>query len=426
MRKKIIKQKFSKEALASLGQGDIPAFIGAVNKAIIHDDPETLAVLGETLYDSGNLEQAADIFRSLIKKDPQNSAAKIMLADIINENGDADGALNLLAEIPEDDEKYLAVLMQKADIYQTIGLEEVSESLIDQALQKSPENRALIFGMAEILYSQSRYLEAKEYYQKLLDMGISSYLNQNIRLREANCLTFTGDFEAAAKIFERFNDVILRDDDLFAKGSVYFELHLPKKAIKPLETLLEKSADYAPAYLVLAKSYEELDEFDKAYEIAQKGWTIDAFDLRIRLEFAKIAIKLGYLDQAINSYQEVLKQDPENILALDELGLIYLKHNENEAVIDLLAGKEGVDPNLAWILGQAYLNKDQLELAKENLISVFNEFQDQADYLLDLINLFRKLRDVKSQLTMMQLYLKIRPTDDTIANEFEALRDEYE
>lgn len=390
----------------------------------MYDDLETLEALGETLYDSGNLELSAEIFRSLIDKDSNNSAAKIMLADILNEDGDADSALLLLDEISTKDDKYTAVLMQKADIYQTLGMEEVSESILDEALKRNPKKQPLIFGMAELLYSEGKYGEASVYYLKLIKSGVTNYLNQNVQVRYACCLTFTGYFEKASQIFERFNDLLLHDDELFSKGLVFFELHEVKKAAGAIKTLIERSPDYAPAYLVLAKSYEELNQLELAYETAQKGCALDEFDMRMRMEFSHLAYKLGHIQQAIDSYESILVKDPENIEALSELSKIKFSMGLNDEVIDLLVNKESLDPVLAWNLGKSYLEEDQLDLAKDSLISVFNDFQNNPEYLLDLISLFRRDYQIKTLISVMQLYLKIVPSDDTIASEYEELRNE--
>ncbi|WP_317694775.1 tetratricopeptide repeat protein [Xylocopilactobacillus apis] len=394
--------------------------------AINYDDPQTLEVLGETLYDSGSIDQSELIFRHLIDLDPNNSSAKIMLADILNENGDTDSALLLLDEISEQDEKYLAVMMQKADIYQTMGMDEVSESLLSQALTIDPTNQALIFGMAELLYSEGKYEKAIFYYNKLLNNGVTTYLSQNIKVRYANCLNFTGKFEQAAKIYETFNNILLSDDDLFIKGTVFYEIHEFKKSIDTLEELRERTPDYASIYLVLASSYEETGNLDQAYQIALKGYEINEFDFKLLLKFSQLAQKLGHFEQAVSGYQKILKNDPENIQALINLSLIYLSKSSNQEAIELLSGQESLDPRLSWNLGQAYLRQDQLTKAQENLLAVFDQFQDEPDYLLDLITLFKKQRNIKPILAMMQMYLKLVPTDDKIATEYENLRNEQE
>ncbi|BDR56537.1 hypothetical protein KIMC2_10990 [Xylocopilactobacillus apis] len=409
-----------------LSQGDITGFTKSVQDAINYDDPQTLEVLGETLYDSGSIDQSELIFRHLIDLDPNNSSAKIMLADILNENGDTDSALLLLDEISEQDEKYLAVMMQKADIYQTMGMDEVSESLLSQALTIDPTNQALIFGMAELLYSEGKYEKAIFYYNKLLNNGVTTYLSQNIKVRYANCLNFTGKFEQAAKIYETFNNILLSDDDLFIKGTVFYEIHEFKKSIDTLEELRERTPDYASIYLVLASSYEETGNLDQAYQIALKGYEINEFDFKLLLKFSQLAQKLGHFEQAVSGYQKILKNDPENIQALINLSLIYLSKSSNQEAIELLSGQESLDPRLSWNLGQAYLRQDQLTKAQENLLAVFDQFQDEPDYLLDLITLFKKQRNIKPILAMMQMYLKLVPTDDKIATEYENLRNEQE
>ena len=424
--KKIIKQKFSKKALDALAKGDMATFGINVNKAIENDDETTLEILGETLYDSGNLVESEQIFNSLLKRDPNNTGAKIMLSDIFNEEGNTDQALLLLDEISSDDEHYLAVLMQKADIYQTLGLEEVSETLLKEAYKRSPNDLAVIFGMAELLYSEGKYKEALRYYQQILSDGITNYLNQNIKVRYANCLAFNGKFEESGAIFKSFNDILLHDEDLFSKASVFFELNEYQAAADALETLIDRTSDYGPAYLLLARSYENLDQLEDAYRVAERGSEIDEFDERILKEFASVAFKLGNFEQSKVGYKKILQRDPENIAALVDLSSNELKQQNDQEVVNLLTGKEALDPNLAWNLGKAYMNLDELQLAKQNLLLIFNEYKNNPIYLLDLIELFRKDFDIESLLSIMALYLNLIPTDDQIASEYERLKKEQE
>lgn len=421
-----IKQEYSKKVLAALAQGNSNQINQNVQMAIEKDDAQTLAVLGETLIDSGYLTPAEMIFRHLIRIEPDNLGAKVHLAEILNEEGQTDEALLLLDEISPEDEHYLAALIQKADIYQTLDLPEVSESLLKKALTIAPDQMPVIFGMAELLYSESKYAAALKYYQKLLQKGETSYFNQNLLVRKANCLAFLGQYESAAKIYENFNDFILHDDDLFLKGSVAFELKNYQNAVETLELLRQRTPDYARAYLILAQAYEALNQLATAYTVAQKGCEIDNFDLALQLEFSQLALKSGYQNQAISGFKRVLKNDPDNVIALINLSNLALQRQDNQAVTDLLTNKETLDPQLSWNLGVAWLNQDKLKLAQENLLAVFNDLQDNPAYLQDLISLFQKENQRKPLLSMMQLYLKLVPSDDKMALAYESLRDEIE
>lgn len=423
---KKIKQEFSKKALQALAQGKLNKLDLEVKRAINYDDPQTLMTLGETLIESGHLVPAELIFQHLIKIEPQNNGAKIMLADILNENGKTDDALLLLDDVPDDDDNILSALTQKADIYQTLGMPEVSESFLKRALQIAPQQRALIFGMAELLYSESKYAAALKYYEQLIKKGVTDFLNQNLLVRKANCLSFLGQYEQASSIYNKFNDIVLRDDDLFMKGSVSFELKNYQKSIDSLEVLCQRTPDYARAYLILAQDYEKKEQFVKAYNFAQKGCEIDNFDLPLLIKFSQLALKVGHEYQAISGFKKVLKSDPDNIIALIYLSNLGLKNNDYNSVVKLLNKKETLAPQLSWNLGLAFLNMNQLNLAAENLLSCFNDLRNNPSYLSDLIELFQKLNQPKELLSIMQLYLKLVPTDDKIALAYENLRNELD
>ena len=97
-------------------------------KALQSDQNEVLAELGEELIQIGFLEEAREVFDTLQERDPENEEWLLSLAEIAMENDQIDEAFDYLDRITPQSSFYPRALLISADLYQLIGIPEVSEA----------------------------------------------------------------------------------------------------------------------------------------------------------------------------------------------------------------------------------------------------------------------------------------------------------
>ena len=117
----------SEQMLTALEDNNLEQAQTYFQQALVADEPDTLYSLAEELYAMGFLEQATTIYQQLLAQFPEEDQIRTTLADIAVSNGQYDDALNLLADITPESNAYAESLLTAADVYQTMGLPEVSE-----------------------------------------------------------------------------------------------------------------------------------------------------------------------------------------------------------------------------------------------------------------------------------------------------------
>ncbi len=96
-----------------------------------------------------------------------------------------------------------------------------------------------------------------------------------------------------------------------------------KEAANLLEKFVEQHSDADSAYEALGQAYANLEQFDKAADAYQKASAIDPDNLDLKKALAQALFFGDKLDDAANLYLELVKQDPNDGLALLRLGQIY-------------------------------------------------------------------------------------------------------
>src|SRR5699024_7961106 len=174
-----------------------------LTQALENDDLEVLEALGEELLSIGFLEEAQQVFETLKNKDTTSIVYNLPLAEIAIENDQIETAFDLLETVPKEDERYPEALLLLADLYQVLGIPEVSENKLLVAARIIPEEPLIQFALAELYFSMDRFSEAEGLYQQLLLEGVDTFSGISITERIGTALTMQGKFEEAVQILEK-------------------------------------------------------------------------------------------------------------------------------------------------------------------------------------------------------------------------------
>ncbi|MDN5831945.1 MAG: tetratricopeptide repeat protein, partial [Tetragenococcus halophilus] len=243
---------YSEKMLDALDQEDFAEAQLQLNQAIKEDNEDILEELGESLLSIGFLEEAKQVFENLKSRHPEQKENNLPLAEIAVENNETDAALELLEEIGSDSELYPQALLVTADLYQVLGIPEVSESKLKEASRILPDEPLIQFALAELYLSMDRFNEAAFIYQHLLELGEEEINNVSIKERLGTTLSLEGDFENAAEYLEASLEEGETDERLFQTAFVYRQLKDNDKSIRYLQELRELNPQYRALYLPLA------------------------------------------------------------------------------------------------------------------------------------------------------------------------------
>ena len=411
--KKVIMMSYSEQLLDSIEKQDFSQEKVLLKKALDEDEPEVLASLAENLMGLGFTDLAKDIYRSLIARFPKEDLFKIYLAEILLNDGKDDDGLSLLYDIPEDSPSYLDSLLVQADYYQTNGLLETAYSKLEKAAKIAPDEDVVKFGLAELDYLSGRYEQALDLYRDLLKrQSTFSEINLNDRLFQT--LAKLGRYEEAGEVIDQHGGDILDIDSKYQAALIMLAVGKNDQAIKYLDEVIDQSPDYVNAYRLLATAYENKNDDDQTLRSAQAGIAYNELDPVLYSKGASAAVRLNDFATAENLLLKGLKFLPEDIDLLLQLSNVYLQEGKYEENLQLFKeiDEDDLDPQAHWNLALSYQALEQNEQAKSEFLLAYPEFQNNADFLKQMIRFFNT--EANSQQVVKELlmrYLKLEPED---------------
>ncbi|GGM22898.1 TPR repeat-containing protein YpiA [Paraliobacillus quinghaiensis] len=385
------------------------------------DEKYTIA---ELYQQWGMLEDAKMILLGLTQQYPNETDLKLMLADIHIDLQEDQEAIELLNRFGPQDEEYLEVLLQLADLYQTQGLFEVAEQKLLEAKQIDPSEVLIDFALGELSFSNGEYQKAIPYYEKV-HMNQQIFAEVDISIRLAESYAATGEFE---KSLEYFHVVETDDVDvLFRYGFIGYRANRLDIAKQAWEQVIDLDPEFQSVYLYLAEVYETEGMLKEAYQIAQKGIEIDRFNKDLYLVAGSLARKVGEAQASYQYAREAVSIDPgfkEAVLFLVEN---YKQDEDFEAIIDLLhhiieQGEE--DGYYKWELAKALKEEESYSDALKFYQDAYNTFREDTDFLKEYGYFLVEEGRRKEAIALFEHYLTIEPSDTELEEYTLRLKDQ--
>lgn len=407
--------------METIDDGDFSKVDGLIQESLREDDDQTQFSLAETLMSRGLSVQAKTIYQHLLVNYPTEGQILSRLAEIAVSDGDSDQALDYISQITPDSPAYAENLLVSADIYQSLGLYEVSEQKLLEGIREFPDEEVFKFALAEVYFDENKFNQALTYYDMLLDMGIKNYSGISIVLRKASSLAGDGQYEDAISEYEKLNALELNEDAQFQLGFLYNQVKNYNKSISVLENLLDTNRDYPTAYPVIAEDYLNIKKNADAFKYAQLGLNLNELDDRLY----QIAFDAGTSEDANNAIKilETGIKKVENPMPLViKLSDYYVTKGQFKANLDLLDGREiNNNPKLVWNLAKSEFETDDVNKAQEDILTVLDEFKDNLDYLSDLVEILRSTGNKEVLQAALRLYLKQDPDNEQMQELLDSL-----
>lgn len=409
------------KVMETIDDGDFSKVDSLIQESLQEDDDQTQFSLAETLLSRGLSVQAKTIYQHLLINYPSEGQILSRLAEIAVSDGDSDQALDYISQITPDSPAYAENLLVSADIYQSLGLYEVSEQKLLEGIREFPDEEVFKFALAEVYFDENKFNQALTYYDMLLDMGIKNYSGISIVLRKASSLAGDGQYEDAISEYEKLNALELNEDAQFQLGFLYNQVKNYNKSISVLENLLDTNRDYPTAYPVIAEDYLNIKKNADAFKYAQLGLNLNELDDRLY----QIAFDAGTSEDANNAIKilETGIKKVENPMPLViKLSDYYVTKGQFKANLDLLDGREiNNNPKLVWNLAKSEFETDDVNKAQEDILTVLDDFKDNLDYLSDLVEILRSTGNKEVLQAALRLYLKQDPDNEQMQELLDSL-----
>jgi tetratricopeptide (TPR) repeat protein len=358
----------------------------------LQQDPKTPNIhfeLGEAALFAGHPDEAEIEYRKQLDLTPSSAAAKARLAELALLKLQIPAALSLFDEAltvsPLETVSALQLPPSFANASQTFP-----DKLLDQlraaapALEQSPDTAARNLALATIFARTGQF----DAFQTTFTQFESTIPHQaaapDLRARA------TQDFER--QNFEEAESEIhtwlkTHPQDLPAQYLAARAHRLLSLGV--LDKLLTAYPDSYRSHQLLAQTYEQRDEDDKAAAEYKKVEELSPTLPGVHYALGHLLVKDGDLEQATVQLKEELRLDPNHPEANAEMGMALLSQNQAPAAIEYLTKAIALQPDL-WTaheqLGKAlYLAKNYEGARKELTLALTDDPEGVAHYQLGLV-----------------------------------------
>lgn len=402
----------SEKMLQALSEEDLAQAQIYLEKALKEDPADVLAALGEELLAIGFLEEAKQIFKQLLTQYPENDELFIPLAEIAIEDNEIDQAFEYLENISKESDYYPQALLAIADLYQVIGIPEVSEAKLKEAATLLPDEPLIQFALAELFFSVDRFVEAATIYEKLLASNIKEVSGISMQERFGQSLSMQGNFEAAIEPLEQALEEDRTDDRLFQLAFTYLQLKENEKAIYYLQELREMNPQYQSLYLYLGQALQEEELVEEAQKVLEEGIKENPYQVELYHLASENAYRLHDKEKAEKLLLEALalgeKQD-ETLLTLSNLYLDQERYEDVIRVVDQM--EETANPYAQWNLAHAYNELEEYVMAAAHYEQASHELEHEPDFLKEYAFFLREEGQLNKTKELLTRYLKLEPGD---------------
>lgn len=132
----------------------------------------------------------------------------------------------------------------------------------------------------------------------------------------------------------------------------------------------------------------------------------------------------GNIEEAETLYKKIIKTDPKNAAALNNLGIIFLNSNKNDEAKDLFEKAVKINPDYVDAinnLGICHLNLKMFEKAKNSFENVININPNLADTHNNLGNCYKDMGNYEKAISCYAESLKIKPDYTNALNNVTAI-----
>lgn len=407
---------YSEKMLAALQEEDLAEAQLMLAEALRKDEPDMLASLGEELLALGFLEEAKQVFEELLTQFPEEDSLNVPLAEIAIEDDQIDEAFDLLDAIANDSPAYVQSLLVKADLYQLMGVPEVSEAKLKEAQQLMPDEPLIRFALGELYFTNGQFAEAAVEYQALLQEDFTNLSRISLNERIGSALSMQGLFEEAVPFLEEAIKEGQTDDRLFQLAFTYLQMKDNQKAIFLLQQLRLLNPHYQSLYVYLAEALQEEELLEEAQEVLEDGLKEDPYQVDLYHLAAENAYRLhdaAESERLLNKALELDGKQEETILTLSNL---YLNEERFEDVIEVLAELEEAEPLGEWNLAQAYEGLEEFAQAAEHYQNAYRDLNHDPEFLKAYGIFLREEGRNEEARQMLTHYLAHVPDDIEIQN----------
>ena len=351
-------------------------------------------------------------FDNLLARHPDNGQLIFGKALLMQQDGDAEGALKLLEKNPPQAGEVAPVLL-RARILQSLYRGDEALPLLKKSIQQYPDDKRLALTYARALVEQNRMDEAKAQFASLvqqypeddeLRFSLALVCLEGKAWNEAEgylqeLIERDSHVDSAhlnlGRIAEERNDPqgALIEYAQVGPGNDYLPAQLRQadilinhgrgtEASAKLAAARDEQPDYAiQLFLIEAETLSANNQTNRAWDVLQQALKQYPDDLNLLYSRAMLAEKRNDLPQLEKDLRAIIAREPDNAMALNALGYTLsdrtTRYAEAKALIQQAYDINPDDPAVLDSLGWVNYRLGNLNEAEQLLRQALDRFPDQ-------------------------------------------------
>ncbi|MEX1227437.1 MAG: tetratricopeptide repeat protein [Marinobacter sp.] len=374
-------------------------------------DFDSLAAMATSLPPTSQLELLR-LYEDIAERHPDNHEIRYSIALLLKVIGDNEAALTQLQQLLDEEPEFQPALVLKGDLlFQTGQQQEALDHLLYNT-RRYPENRQMGTLYGRMLIGEGQLQAAQDEFKRLIDQfpnvpglrlshalvalengetdlarqELTKLIEQGQHSSEAHyylgrIADEEGDIESAIGYYDRVKDsnhylaALARVSALRAQSGNLDE------ALANLRNLREKTPDNAEGlWLLEINLLLDMEQNDQAMDAANEALAVYPENVRIRYARAMLHDSEGQFDEAEQDLRAILRQEPENAVALNALGYILTtrsaRFDEAQALIERALSLDPENPAILDSMGWVLFKKGETTKALDYLQAAYEAFPD--------------------------------------------------
>jgi tetratricopeptide (TPR) repeat protein len=362
---------------ALLVQGGNPAQVQTAVKdlqAVVTRSPGNAVVrfnLGRALIAKGDLDQARVQLQEAARLKMDYIAPRLGLATLDTHRGDFGKALQSADEVLKLDPDNLPARLVRSSALAAVGNRDQARKELDETIKRFPNSREAHVQVGLLNLADKQYKEAESVFSKLYE-GDSQDLRGLMGLSET--YAGQGQYEKAVQLLQ--SELAKRPDMpqiQIALGNLAFRAEKYDLAIQNYQAMLRRNPDDGGVYVRLGETYRKKGDTKAAVNAFRKAKELLPNDIQPHLQLALLLDGTGQHEQALPIYQQILKLQPDNPVALNNLAYLMAEAggdlDQALALAERAKQKLPADINVADTLGWIYIKKN----LSDNAVTIFRD-----------------------------------------------------
>jgi tetratricopeptide (TPR) repeat protein len=408
------------QASLMLEKGDVQKAMAEL-QSVVTSAPDNFVAqynLGRAHQLRGELEQARQRFTEAIRLRTDYIPARVALAQLQVARGDYEAALKSSAEILTMDKLNTPAKLIEAAAYLGMKKYELARQVLDVMLKADPNATDALFQLGVVNLAENKYPAAEASFRKCYQL---EPLSARGLLGVVEVLMAQNKEDSAIQLLQsEIQKNPKRSDYHIALGNTAVRAGKYDLAITEFQKVAESSEKGSKgagdAYLRMGETFRRRGDLNNAIVVMQKARETMPDNPLVISTLALILDSAGRKQEARIAYEQCLKLDPRNGVALNNLAYLLAENNGDlDQALTYAQRAKQILPQLNEIsdtLGWIYLKKNLTDNAIETFHDIVTKQPTHSTYRYHLGMAYVQKGDKMKASQELQKALKNNPPKD--------------